>query len=182
PTPPKPTPPTPTAPEPELEREPQAAPAPPEPGEHLPSLEDLEAALEEAAAPAAPDANGFDISVDQAPRRPETPSAAGTESGSAAESPRPAGTGAIPMTYEEALRQALAEEQAPDDAYDGVWVPTESVASDSEQEIIERLTQAHEPAESSCPDMRFAAEGRLDAPDGKRKGGLLRRLFGRKKE
>jgi hypothetical protein len=170
------------------------AAATPKPEAELPSLDDLEAALAEAEAAAAP---GMDATTEVLPppegARLEPPDEADGAFGDAADggaaapgrrlSPRPPIGGAVPLTYEEALRQALAAEQAPDDAYEGVWMPKAAVAPDSHQEIIARLTQLEEPAESSVPDVQFAAEGGLgpgaDAPREEPKVGFFSRLFGR---
>ncbi|NMC70593.1 MAG: hypothetical protein GYA57_11075 [Myxococcales bacterium] len=133
------------------------------------------------ALPAAADQDA--IPVDETPPEAEKPPAGEAESGRPAGAP--AGGGAVPLTFEEALRQRLAEDPPPDDAYDGVWEPAEAVAPDSEQEIIERLTRPPDPAELSTPDLRSADGGHRpsdpSASGRARKPGLLGRLFGRKK-
>ncbi len=155
----EPTPPPPEAPETEPQVEPPAA----EPEAHLPSLEDLEAAL--AAAAALPDSSS------------ETP-AEGPSGGQLS-----GGSAGVPQTFEDALRAALAEETAPDDAYEGVWKPTAPVASDSQEQILDRLMQQGEPAESAIPDLALTANGSVPAaPVEEKKSGLLGRLFGRKKK
>ena len=207
---PRPSPRPPAAPKPPAPPQPEPTPQPrasepqpqpespaPEPEAHLPSLEDLEAALAAAAVPApeegeAATPNGFDISVDEA--APLTVEPAGALPDAGPETPPedapgvqlPGGSAGVPQTFEDALRAALAEETAPDDAYEGVWMPAAAVASDSQEQILDRLMQQGEPAESSVPDMRFAAEDPVPAasapPVEEKKGGLLGRLFGRKKQ
>jgi len=117
------------------------------------------------------------------PQTPPPPPQPKPELPAEGRSPASAAGTAVPQTFEEALRQRLAEDLPPDDAYDGVWEPTEAVAPDSEQEIIERLTRPPDPAELSTPDLRFAgSERRAPEPGARgRKPGLWSRLFGRKK-
>ena len=139
--------------------------------------------------PPSPPPNNFDISVDEqpaesAPPPPVAPDAAPPPPvAPGAAPPQAAPAGAVPLTFEEALRQRLAEESAPDDAYDGVWQPGESVASDSEQEILDRLMRQSVVPET--PPTELTATNGPPAPAAPReekKGGFFGKLFGRKKK
>lgn len=133
--------------------------------------------------PAWNEAERDEIPVDEASPEPERPPTGEAEAGRS--TVEPAGRAPVPLTFEEALRQRLAEDLPPDDAYDGVWEPGETVVPDSEQEIIERLTRPPDPTELATPDLRVAGgEHRLSgskAPGRGKKPGLWSRLFGRNK-